>query len=298
MLRAELGEFELSLNNQKTEIVDSPATFFASWRSVLRASPVRHAPADQHDDLLALFDQAAVLAREYPSRPVVQFAVRRLGQVDPAPENWPLMQYLIFQAILAEPDCIRTAMGALYRRHFTDGLPLGLVTLSSVLNRLIERHTPQQSGSEVAWAIWSALVFEIPIEAAVVESAGRLNDPIVALFALDARQRGLISALDTTDWESAMVIGELHAERWLLSYEANVKAWLPSQGSSGHVHSDPDFGALKQWGVHFYESSPYLDRPKPSQKPKPEPEAEQGEGAEVAERVVFPDLPDWALYPF
>ena len=208
------------------------------------------------------------------------------------------MQYLIFQAILAEPDCIRAAMRVLYRWHFTDGLPLDLASLSSVLNRLIARHAPQQSGSEVAWAIWSALVFDVPIGATVVESICRIDDPVVALLALDARQRGLVQTLDTTNWEAAMVPGELHAERWLLSYEANVKAWLPSQGSTDHVSPDPDFGVLKQWGVYFYDSSPYLDRPKPIPGPEPEPEDQEGDRAELAERLAIPVESDWALYPF
>ncbi len=80
-------------------------------------------------------------------------------------------------------------------------------------------------------------------------------DPIVVLLTLDARQRGLIPiGLDTSLWESHMDEANLYEPYWLLTYEANVKNWLPSK-SGDHVSNDPNFNFLKTNGVEFYDMS-------------------------------------------
>jgi len=45
----------------------------------------------------------------------------------------------------------------------------------------------------------------------------------------------------------------LYDEHWLLSYEANIKGWLPNAGGIDHVATDSNFGFLKENGVHFYD---------------------------------------------
>jgi hypothetical protein len=162
-LRAILGNYELQLNAAKTDIVDAPVPLLDSWRAKIQGLRFRTSPSAQHDDLVDYFDEAARLARQHQTSSVLKFAVGRLRFQQLRSENWPLLQYLLFQTILAEPDCIRYAMKELHARAWGGNLPMDRVTLEVVLNRLIERHAPQQSGSEVAWAIWSALVFRVPL---------------------------------------------------------------------------------------------------------------------------------------
>jgi len=45
----------------------------------------------------------------------------------------------------------------------------------------------------------------------------------------------------------------LEGEQWLLSYEANVKGWLPSRGGGDHVAQHSAFAYLKRLGVSFYD---------------------------------------------
>ena len=51
-----------------------------------------------------------------------------------------------------------------------------------------------------------------------------------------------------------MTTDELQQEHWLVAYEANVKAWLPSHGAVDSVGAHPAFAALKAAGVHFYDA--------------------------------------------
>jgi hypothetical protein len=82
----------------------------------------------------------------------------------------------------------------------------------------------------------------------------KVDNSVVAVLALDARSQNLALGLDTSLWETRMSEAELYEEQWLLSYEANVHGWLPSQGGPDHVAADRNFAFLKNAGVHFYES--------------------------------------------
>ena len=56
-----------------------------------------------------------------------------------------------------------------------------------------------------------------------------------------------------------MTQADLYGPNWLLSYEANIKGWLPSVKRGDHVKNDPNFQALKNWGVSFYSRNRTLD---------------------------------------
>ena len=123
------------------------------------------------------------------------------------------------------------------------------ITLS---NFQILRYAPLGYSSEVAWAIWSAIVFNLPISKLAAESISQMSDSVVALLALDARRRGQINqGLDTSKWEEFLLKEELYGEQWLLSYEANRQGYL--SGTEDYVASDSWFSQLKNAGVTFYD---------------------------------------------
>ena len=83
-----------------------------------------------------------------------------------------------------------------------------------------------------------------------------MNDSIVALVLLDAESKSLIpTGADFTNLQSLMTTEDLYGEHWLLSFEANVKGWLPSVGSGDHVAMDDCFRVLKDRGVNFYDNT-------------------------------------------
>ncbi len=49
---------------------------------------------------------------------------------------------------------------------------------------------------------------------------------------------------------------ELRSDHWLLAYEAPKKGWL---GTTAHFQGRPEFDALADWDVEFYDSDSRLD---------------------------------------
>jgi hypothetical protein len=131
-----------------------------------------------------------------------------------------------------------------------------LPELEEVSNELIIRHSALRHSSEVANAAWACLALGLHLTNLAVDSISKCDDPIVALLALDCEAHGLVSkALDKTLWISHMTADALYDKYWLLSYEANIKNWLPTAGGGDHVGTDVNFAFLKQNGVYFYDES-------------------------------------------
>ena len=272
-LQNTLSEYELALNPAKTRILELPQPLDPTWTAEIRKYPIRSRRVAQATDLVDFFSKAFELAQERSRDSVLNFAIGRLKSVTVDRANWPLLQTLLLQCATSELGTLRFVMDGI-RAYREAGYPVSRQTLGDVLNEHTQRSALLGQASEVAWALWCAITFQIPVDRRPARAISRMSDSVVALVALDARARGLIpTGLDTALWESFMTQGGLAGEQWLLSYEANIKTWLPSRGGGDHVAQHPAFRYLKQLGVSFYDpqrvavGSPASAGPRPGAAP-------------------------------
>jgi hypothetical protein len=248
-----LADYELALNPSKTAILELPYNFEAPWVSALRSFEFRTTPSGQQVDLFQYFDFAFEFYRQYPNDSVLQFAVGRLWNLEVQPSNWELFQKLLLNCVAPEPAVLSYVLDSIITRVNAGRTPV-LEDIKEVVNALIMDHSGLAHSSEVAWALWACLALGIKI---LPEAASRVTeclDSAVALLALHCEAEGLVNgSLDHTTWSSYMNKKSLYEEHWLLSYEANVKGWLQSQGRGDHIASDPNFQFLKAKGVSFYD---------------------------------------------
>lgn len=251
ILQSILLQYELRLNGTKTRIEQLPSAFEDTWTNSLRRFNIRSNTRVQIGDLLSYFSLTFELARQHPEKPILRYAIARLQSVNLKRASWLTYQDILYQCIASEPGTIQYALSEL-RRYQRTGMKLNLDCAQDTLSNVITQHVPLGQGSEVAWAVWSAIVLSVPIPDHSASLLPKIDDPLVPLLALDASVRGLITSLDTTSWEAPMTRDDLWGRHWLLAYEANVKNWLPSVTSSDHVTKDPCFRFLKRNGVSFY----------------------------------------------
>jgi hypothetical protein len=228
---------------------DSPAI------SELRSFSFRASIAGQQSDILRYFDRAFVLSNESPQEGILKYAISRLSGEEFHLSNWGLLENLLCQCFMAEPGAISFVLNQILR-YIELGCTIDRDRVCDALDRTICQHAPLGHGSEVAWALWSHLTLTMPISAQSVRVGIDMNDSIVALLLLDAGAKGLL--LDDsylTALQAVMSQEDLYGEHWLLSYEANVKGWLPSADGVDHVDADTCFSLLKRNGVHFYDDS-------------------------------------------
>ena len=254
-LQGKLSAYELHLNPRKTSLFELPGPIERPWATELRGLRVRRGSSRQQIDLIGYFSRAYELSRNYPDESVLRFALGRMRRDVIVQPNWPLYESTLLHIAAVEPGTLSTVVDELFR-YYQAGYQVSLSQVADALQQVIRQHASMNHGSEVAWAIWGCLLLGISLDDPTADRVAQMEDSVVAILALDAKTKGLISTnVNLALWTSMMTTQALFEENWLLCYEANVKGWLPSLDLPDHVDADPNFFFLKQNGVHFYDAN-------------------------------------------
>jgi hypothetical protein len=255
-LQAILATFELNLNPKKTRIVDLPRGLDSAWSIELKSINIRakKAPVAHRNDMLALFSRAFELAAAHPSESVLRYAVSHVQRLDVNSSVWRSFHNCVLSAASADPSTLPVALGTLYEVARLGGHEVPKGPLSEVLESVISRHAPRAQGSEVAWALWGALAWDVNLSNDAALLVDAMEDDVVALLAMHAAALGLFprGALTKNSWAALVAQPDaLEGEHWLLAYEANQQGWLTTPA----IKADPTFSAMSSAGVSFYEQT-------------------------------------------
>jgi hypothetical protein len=248
-----LWDFELAINLRKTSIEELPVDLDRRWTSELRQYPFRDVEVSA-EELIDYFGRAFALKAQNPHDPVLAYAVARLRTLEI--EEWELLQNLISQCALAEHG----AMEALVTHYFLNSDDAHGPALDRVIANILEEDSVLALGTEVSWALWTAIWFQRRIASKLAKRLDGNPDPVVAVLALYAKSLGLIKkSVSFPIWASWMRASSLSGPQWLLAYEADIKGWLPSAEKPNHVDSVAEFSLLKEAGISFFNGK--IDKP-------------------------------------
>lgn len=255
-LQGFLGEYELIVNPRKTSLLELPAPMQDNWSIDLSKFTIRDHlhPVAQRNDLVALFSKAFEIAKERPSEAVLRYAVSRVQSAQVAHGAWRTFQNCLLGAASADSSTLGIALGVMYQVGNRGGHVVAKTPLAEVFDSIIKAHAPRAQGSEVAWALWGALAWNVSLSDGAAASVSSMEDNIVALLALHAEQRHIFNpgALDKTKWDGFVNQPDVAtSEHWLLAYEANRQGWL----NSPTIAADPVFSAMRVAGVSFYDQA-------------------------------------------
>lgn len=247
-----LLEYELRLNPTKTAILELPQPLEPRWTSELRSFQFRgDNQRSEESDLIHYFDVAFQFSSNVPEESILKYAVARLSGRRVRTQNFKLFQSLLWHVAVVEPGALRDVLEVLLEYELA-GVILDLDLMEEAVNEIIERHATLGHDSEVTWALWAVLRFNLGLREGAARAVSKVDDCFAAILALDVHSRGKAPMMDLSLWASCMRDSELFDRQWLLSYEANVKNWLPSIGSLDHVSKDSIWSFLKALKVSFY----------------------------------------------
>jgi len=276
-----LGEFELVLNPDKTKIIELPIPLEIPCISTIRTFDLGdYGAASQRYALIHIFDIVFENIRQNPDASLLKYLLGKLCKITINKANWTLYENLLLQCVMSDPSTTSYVLGEFWK-YKSIGYPLRLSRIRDVMTSLIKAHAPINHGSEIAWSLWTQIVLGLPISKAAANAACKMNDSVVAILLLDANSKHLIQyPVNFNNYQSLMTKSDLYGDQWLLSYEANVKNWLPSRGTTDHVGSDKCFGFLKSASVAFYDDKwPIKNKPRKTPRRKP-PTPRGGGGGE------------------
>jgi hypothetical protein len=242
------AEYELEVNDAKTEIIELPEPLEPSWKTQLRAIGI----SDGNDptSIKALFDRGFELAKQHPHDSVLTYTAKKMrGLSSLQGKSWEVCEPLLLRACFGEPSMLPVLL-EIYEQH-TDG---DHTRLQVLIEELCLYHGRLHQGFEVAWSLWVAKKMGIKLSRQVGEIVSQIDDDIVALAALDLRDSDLLLIEDAPLWQSHLTEEDLYSEHWLLAYEAGVHDWITAPAVDNYIRSDEFFSILRRYDVSFYDS--------------------------------------------
>lgn len=246
-----LNNYELRLNEAKTEIVELPFPSQPRWLKKLY---------DMETDKNKLrfarraLDEAFELRTEYPDEPIIRYTLQLIGEALKEENNWQELQYPLMSLSLYEPGLIPQVIDVIEFHRENSRSRTDVWRFAETAYELMDDAIPRHHLSEISWAIWAHILFSLPLDRSQAQRLADMNCSVVGLLVLDALDQGLIPhGLDTTSLQASMSADDLHGKNWLLAYESEVKGWPRGRASSGYVGTVEGFKELARENVQFYE---------------------------------------------
>lgn len=277
-LERALSEYELALNPLKTFIRPLPQLLIDRWDSELRSFDLTSAlyenlwpealETDDDDDaeltsgshspsrdqLINFFNAAIHLQHTFKEDAVLRFALARLGRIRITGASWDIYQDFLYQCALNQPETIRTVVSNLLKSHFKDGQTIDKRKLKISIDTIVATAAPIGHASDVAWALWTAILFEIRLSQKATKELAHCPDSVVGCLTCELGTRKLLPKRFDYSYLTQIVTdaNALYENQWLLSYEASRNGWL-GQKPNGLL-MDPCFGYMLKAGVKFFEN--------------------------------------------
>lgn len=259
-LETALSRYELQLNPAKLKIIELPDDLDSQWATELRTIPLSEAsPKSQYFALLQFINTASKYMKEHPDRSIAKYCLGRLARIGIHDENEDFVFDFLIHCFNLEPSSIPKVIELLCDRFsvFSRGVlgPVRTPILQQAAMQVLEKGIAIQHASEVAWALWTCIVFGLQIDEGLFAKVTEIQDSIVALIALDAHSRGIVDGTHTfPSWEPYLTHDNLHEEMWLLAYEAAMHGWLTPLDPN-FIETSDQFKILKDDNVFFYDDT-------------------------------------------
>ena len=253
-----LRDYELDLNTHKTEIIELPMrmdTPVLELQGMELRHPTTKGGRRQSASIIRFFERAFGLAKEYPNLPMLQYAVGRIHKVTEGFEDAELVRDLILQCATIEPGVLPRGIDVLARIYREDP-SIDKLPIAKMIDAVIRRHAPKGHSSEVAYALWAALGFEIDVSNPVVNMVAKMQCDICALLLLDLYRRGHASIGNgaTRHFAKMATREQLFGPHWLFAYEAVARGWFSPRGGN-YISKERAFAFLEDNNIFFYDDS-------------------------------------------
>ncbi len=254
-----LTDFQLSINEKKTNITKFPSTFDENWviqlnSFVFRNNVEKHEKErdrEQRTDIERYFKLTLYFANEYPDNSVLAYAIPRFESFPIFKANWNLFESLILKSAILDPLLLQQIVPLLVAYYEL----VDKTKICNVVEEIIKNHAPMGHSFEISWALWLAKTFDIKINNNMAEDIFESSDVISIIIALDLMNEKLIdSSLDLSTLIEKINEESLFEEKWLLTYESIIHDWLPPINPNP-LETNEYFKILKDHDVKFYDEN-------------------------------------------
>lgn len=254
-LKKVLNDFELKINDEKTEISRTHSELEKPWALDIKSFYFRPSESDQKDDIWNFFSIAFKHAKENPKDSVLKLALNKFNFVRIEEKNWDYFESLLFRLGLIETRCINKIAKLL----ITYEKLVSKKRLKEFCFEIIKRNYENQNDFELTWSLWILNEFKIQPTKEIYEMVFKSKSSTGIIVGLDLYKRNnRIKNLDLTSVTELITTENLNNKEWLLAYETVYKGWISSLNKS-IIRDHFFFNILESRKIFFYDNSIKLE---------------------------------------
>ena len=252
-LRHSLWEFNLQLNDQKTEVQSSRQSFREKWKLDFEACSLVDADSvAQERDIGRLLDITLHCCAEAGTGQPAAWACNRIGKLSRMQKNFSLILDTLFRLSREFPVCVKYVAEFLINHQEKCDDSKFRDRISKWVRATIKVHLPQGHDFEVAWALLVCGVLKMEVSADDMASAVATPNPtIFAILGMLSERQLLKFQLKQWPWKAEKA--GINGQNWLPFYEAVRRKWTADKSMVSAVKQHPVLSRMLAANVTFLE---------------------------------------------
>ena len=249
IIRKTLHNFQLDINEDKTETIRIVSLEYGSWRHELYAAMPRIGGTVAKYEMF--FDLILRLSNLWPRANVPVYALKQARARFIASSRWTAVEDFLLMIYRSYPTTLATIVEIFVNRNHSKG-DVSLAKMENFIRSNLKILIDTDRLGELSWMLFLAKALRVSIKISDIKSLPGIPSSICALLLCDLEVKGYLDGkLDKTAWNKALNSDGLVSEMWLYAYEATLKGWTGA--SSSFLASHPQFSELFKRQVSFYD---------------------------------------------
>ena len=252
--RQELAKYELMLNENKLQIIESPFFYGKPW--------VEQMQAYANLKPQVLLEKAVIEYHAFKDISILKYALNVIRSISFSQKEWKNIQPNIFNIWVKFPSLSNTI--TLIFKNNEDKLSQSLLKKS--IYSILDSHILLKNDEEIIWATWMCKVFSVQISQEYIKKLFETDNWLAITILLDilSIKKSETSIKKIIDKFRTRLIEEyfkdvkpenaMFSDVWLLAYEADKNKWLNTSGEDTFLYArkEPFFKKMKESDIDFY----------------------------------------------
>lgn len=269
-IRGSLAQYELSFNENKIQINESPFLYGKPW--VEQIKQYIHLQPD------VFLSKLIMEYNVHKDIAIIKYGLKVISQCRFTKNSWPAMQSRLLNLWVRFPSLSDRIMPILWYNKAN----LTKMALKNAIYSVIRESLLLNREQELAWAVWFIKVFDINVSQSYIIDVLKSSSDIAIIIMLDIiYKKGMESNLkikqqliklhddlaadDIDDKNQSNTL--LWTSHWLLAYEADRNKWLNVGGKTfQYARKNQFFKTLITKKVKFYDTD--FSYPEPEERTK------------------------------
>lgn len=264
IFREELDKYELVINENKIEVLESPFIYGKPWVEQMKI----YASVNPEK----LLEKSIIEFHKYNDISIIKYALKILRTTSFTREEWKSIEPIIFNLLMKFPILFKNIIIILKNNYQN----VNKVLLKKILYSIIDIHIPLRSDEEIIWVVWVFKVLNIPISINYMKKILNTENWLAIIILLDIAskrktEKGIRKILDNfrnklkenyfpngldSDRENYSE-DNMYTEIWMLAYEIDYNKWLNKSGTGNQfleARKNQFFKLLRKNKISFYDS--------------------------------------------